>query len=356
MRKKNYMAITFILAGAMVIGGAGALAGQMSSDKAKTVVVRAANTSGQVDAVTEDEGMEEAGTADAEEQKEERADARDEEKSAEKEDTADIKEPDSGKKILQEGKGIYLPQGAVLEGEDALGYTISWNGYHITYYKPDEESTFVKEKEEDMSIGKAIEIAEEAVAAYGKKDISGADITIYLQKYGSEADKENVDNDKNYGIRCYSLHIEGVEEHVYSMEINSITGNILDYDDFYLVGDTKEERIEHEVLFDGYMETELGYGAGKNASDEEIHAYYDKKIQEAEKVYAPIGKSFVQDTLKMGKVTKCFGFIAGEMGAGSCSRFTLSFYCQTENNDIIEVTVDQINKTVQGFAINPLIY
>lgn len=351
MRKKNYMAATFILTGAMVVGGAGALAGQMSSEQAKTVVVRAANTSSRTDDVTEAEGSEGAGTAEGEGQTDEKREM----KETVKEDAA--KEPDSGKKILQKGKGIYLPQGAVLEGEDALGYTISWNGYHITYYKAGVGEESVKEKEEDISIGKAIEIAEETVAAYGKKDISGADIIIELQEYGSAADKEMVDNDKNYGIRCYSLYVNGVEEHVYSMEINSITGNVFCYDDFYLAEDTKEERIQNEVLFDGYMETELGYGAGKNASDEEIHVYYDKKIQEAEKVYAPIGKSFVQDSLKLGKVTKCFGFIAGEMNGGTCcSRFVLEFYCLTEDNDIIEIAVDQINKTVQGFEINPLIY
>ena len=124
-------------------------------------------------------------------------------------------------KISQEGKGFYLPKGAVLEKEaqkgDETEYPISWDGHHIVYYQG---AGFQKEKESDLSIADAVVTAQKVIADFGKEDAAGADITIGLLKNGEDSEKEKVDNKKNYGVRYYDLCVRGVKDHLYWMKIN----------------------------------------------------------------------------------------------------------------------------------------
>lgn len=373
MRKKNYTAVTFILAGAMVVGGAGSLSSRMSSARTDDVETNVETTVQQTegDASTTEE-TEDAGadtgvkaplngavvvvTDEAENPEDNAADT-------EQKDTLDGKQENAAdenseaelEKISQEGKGFYLPKGAVLEKEvqkgDETEYTISWDGHQIVYYQG---AGFQKEKESDLSIADAVVTAQKVIADFGKEDAAGADITIGLHKNGEDSEKEKVDNKKNYGVRYYELCVRGVKDHSYWMKINSITGEVFEYFDFYAVNSTKKERIKNKVIYDGYTEQFLGYGVPKNASDKEIHDFYDNEIKEAEKLYSPIAKDFIEEHLNLGKVTKCYGFTAGEMVSSGGGRDVILCYCRTDNSDVVEVQIDQITKTVQSIVVNPL--
>lgn len=330
MKKKNYRVATLVLAGVIGVSGTGILAVKMSSAESQEVVTTVEKTLEPVEVVEKDYFVEEP------------LKAEEEQVSTKKEETCKIK----------------LPEGAVLEKEEAGEYKIAWKDYHITYYKGNTSSGFLDEKEEDMGIELAITATEKYIQNYSyiRELIDGADICIYLEKFGSEVEKSHVDNTKNYGVRCYGIHVSGKGEHSYFLYLNSITGEIICYDDFYMVEETREERIQNKVIFDGYMETELGYGAGKGASSKEIHDFYDKEIEAAKDMYIPIAKDFIEENFNLGKVTKCFGFLPGEMVIAGGSRLTMDFCCQTETGDVVEMSIDQVNKTVQGFWINPLDY
>ena len=258
------------------------------------------------------------------------------------------------RKVLLKKEKIYLPESARIEKENKDEYESSWNGYTILYAKGG-----IQEKEGDISIGEAVSIAENAVAAFGGKDISGATITVSLKKNTETYGKKWVNNLRNYGVRFYSMEVLDVEEHCYDLCVNAVTGQVFDYRDSYLEESDSELILNNRVIVDGYIETELGYGAGENASDEEIEAFYEREIEESEGVYYPLAKTFIQDELGIGKVKKCYGIkVDGAAYYGLANEsFTtprIVVYCETEKGDIVRLTFDQILKKVNSFEINPL--
>lgn len=257
-------------------------------------------------------------------------------------------------KVLLKKEKIYLPESARIEKKNKDEYAISWNGYTILY-----EKGGIQEKESDISIGEAVSIAENAVASFGGKEIDRATITVSLKKNTATYGSKWVNNLRNYGVRFYSMEVLDVEEHCYDLCVNAVTGQVFDYRDSYLEESDSELLLKNRVIVDGYTETELGYGAGKNASDKEIEAFYEQEIKEAEEVYYPLAEAFIQDELGIGKAEKCYGiktdgaaYYGLEDEAFTTPRIVV--YCETEKGDIIRITFDQILKKVNSFEINPL--
>ncbi len=306
MRRRNYTAATLALAGIMAFGGTGVLFHNISSAREEDMVSvgkQTADSAEQAQAAEEWEGM--IGT----------------------------------KKVYQEREKIYLPEGAKIKEESKeegmARYKIAWNGREIFYLKSGSE----RESQSDISIGDAVMIAEKAVDRYSGQDVSGRDVSISLERNVPEEDDPAfapIDGDsgsmspainrKNYGIRYYCLSIDGVGSHSYILRINSVTGEVFGYADFY------------EKDADGFQ----GYHDGE-------------AVKKAKPEFSSIAGKFVTQSLELGKVTEYYAFHSGLMETEKATRETFDVYCRTEENDIVVVTLDQESKRVLCFEINPLL-
>lgn len=302
MRKKHYTLMTLALTGAIVLGGAGLLSVKMSDAKAKTSVTTKENN-----------------TAPG--------------KMAE--DTAVLTE--SKEEQPKNAGSISLPEGAKIDKETKNILEVSWDGRQITYHT----ANSIKETEADMGIGSAVTTAVKAIRQYTKKDLTGKNIEISLQenipqdddnislKEGTEYKSlaiTSVTNKKNYGIRYYAVDIEGNKEHNYTLLINSITGEVFGYADYY-----DKDATEY------FKESDTG------------------EIEKIKPEYEKIAKNFVESELgHLGEAKEFYAFTTGFMQTENGTRDTFDISCKTKNNDTVIVTIDQLEKTVLCFDVNPL--
>lgn len=349
MLKKEFLQGTALLAmtGVLVVGGTGGLGLAMAKVQQASVATESAvTTTGSAVA-----------TDSAKSAKVKKAD-KTEEKSGQK----DSSQYEKIKEKLDLPKNAVITQEKVMkpEGEpEYLQYTIEWDGFTITY---EDGVGGVSKKDADMNMEQAITKAKEKVKELSKVDISGGEISY--MRLGIEKADVKVDNDKNYGTRYYEIGFD-TKKQSFSVRINSITGEVYSYVECLENANTEEELKKNKVLIDGCTEKEYGYELS-----------YDMEIKEAEKVYNPIAVDFVENTLKKSKVTKCYNLKVGTTGAyrdkemleeikledgtsalylkGPVNRGTMVLNCLTEDGDIVEITIDQVNKTVQSYDINPL--
>lgn len=311
MRKKNYTAaVVLVLAGIMAAGGTGILSYRISCAREEEMVSIGKKSM----AFPVQSGITEASEITL-----------------------------GGEKVYREKQKIYLPEEAEIKEEirrkENAGYRISWNGYDIYY----ETSGSVKEREADISIGDAVLIADRAVEKYSGQDISDVTFNICLDKnLPQEGDTAYIPldtdiredscellpglNRKNYGIRYYSLSIQGIKNHCYNLRINSVTGEVFGYVDFY---------EKDSVGFRGYH----GGEAVKNAKPQ----------------FTSIAGEFVKSSLGLGKVREYYAFHTGLMETEKSTRETFDVYCRMEEGDIVVVTLDQEDRKVLCFEINPLL-
>ena len=341
MLKKEFLQGTALLAmtGVLIVGGTGGLGLAMAKVQKASVATESAVATDSTESAEEKK-------ADKTEEKSSQKDSLQYEKVKEK-----LSLP---KDAVITGKKVMKPEGE----PEYLQYTIEWNGFTIIY-----EDGFggVSKKDADMNMEQAITKAKEKIKELSKVDISGGKISY--MRLGIEKEDVEVDNKKNYGTRYYDIGFE-TKKQEYSLQINSITGEVYCYTECLENPNTEEELKKNRVLIDGCTEKEYGYELS-----------YDKEIKEAEKIYYPIAIDFVENTLK-SKVKKCYNLKAGQMGAvrdnemikevkledgstgleckGLTGRSTMFLSCLTEDGDIVEIIIDQVNKTVQSYHINPL--
>lgn len=303
MRKKHYTLMTLALAGVMAFGGAGLLSLKISDAKTQEGITTKEND------ITVNEKIE---------------------------DTVSVTEK-TEEKNLQDTGNISLPEGAKIKKETKDILKISWDGRQITYHTAYSE----KETEADMGIERAVGAAIKSVQQYTKQDLTGENIEISLQKNIPQDDDNisvtegteykstsitSVTNKKNYGIRYYAVDIDGKQNHNYSLCINSITGEVFGYADYY---------------------------------DKDATAYnkeYDtEELEQIKPEYIKIAENFVKDALEhLGDAKEFYAFTTGFMETENGTRNTFDISCKTKNNDIVVITMDQLEKTVLCFEVNPL--
>lgn len=311
--------MTLTLAGVMAFGGAGLLSLKISDAKTQEGITAekmnvdfAEETN---DVMVPEEKMEETETnvvIEAEEKSEET-------------------------KAPQTTKGISLPEGAKIMEETGNSVKISWDSYQITYHTADSE----EETEADMGMERAIGGAIKTIQKCTNQNLIGKNIEISLlenipqdedfisSKAGTEynsAVMTSVTNKKNYGVRYYAVDIDGIKDHSYSICINSITEEVFGYADYY----------------------------DKDSSD--YNKEYDENIPEqVKKEYTQIAKEFVKNSLEhLGTVKDSYAFTTGFMETEHGTRNTFDISCKTEKGDIVAITIDQEEKSVLGFEVNPL--
>lgn len=293
--------MTLGLAGVITLGGSGLLSQKISdarSEKTITTVKRKVETDGQMA------------------------------------DTMDLEEQNSKKGVFHKKYGIYLPESAKIKEEVGDRLTILWNGYEFIYHTSESE----KQTEADMGLLDAVMIAIESVQKYGKQDVTGKNIEISLQRNLLTEDENallNMDgmeedavvNRKNYGVRYYAVDISGMKLHQYSLRINSVTGEVFGYADYY---------------------------------DRGSDADYSKefKIEEAKKMapeFNSLAGEFVKESLRLGEVKEYDFEAGGLMETQNVCRQIFNITCKTKENDVVLVAIDPIEKSVLCFEINPLL-
>ncbi len=287
MRKKHYTLMTLALAGVMAFGGAGVLSMKISDAKTQDgIITEKAN--GDFTSDAEDMIQPEANGAET--------------------------------KTPQGGTEINLPKGAEILEETGDSLKISWDGRQITYHTAKSE----KETEADMGIERTVVTAIKSVQQYTKQDLMGKNIEISLQKNISQ--DYDVVNKKNYGIRYYAVDIDGKKGHSYTLCINSITGEVFGYADYYdkdATADNKE--------------------------------YDAETLEQLKPAYVKIADEFLKDSLEhLGDAKEFYAFTTGFMETEHGTRNTFDIFCKTEDNDIVMITIDQLENTVLCFEVNPL--
>lgn len=305
MRKKRYTLMTLALAGGMILGGTGILSQKISDAKTEKLVTTEKKSGDFTESVDE---------------------------------TANLQEENNEKEPLKTKQGIRLPEGAEIKEEKGNRLKILWDNRQITYYMSETE----KESDADLTIEEVVGIAIKSIQVYTNQNNIGKNIEISLQKNTpadddtyllSEETSDGETNDEvipagknNNGIRCYAVDVEGTAEHKYSLLINSVTGQVFSYADFY----------------------------DKNG---EYHEYEDAQFSELEKKMKPecaaIAGDFVKKYLNLGNVEDSFAFSTGLMITENGSRDTFDIFCKTKDGDTVMVTIDQLEKNVLCFVVNP---
>lgn len=297
MRKKRYTLMTLALAGGMAFGGVGVLSQKISYARAeKTITTEKKN-------VDFSEGID---------------------------DVAQPEEKDSKKKISSKRQNIRLPEGAELKAENEKYLKILWGSHLVTYFLSDTE----KESGADMTIEEVVVTAIKSIQEYTKQNNIGKSIEISLQRnilgdngciLTESGETVSVINKKNYGIKYYKVNVDGTNGHSYSLRINSVTGQVFGYVDFYNKDDG----------------TQRGYG--------------DDRINEMEQEYTLIARDFVKEHLNLGNVMDYLSFTTGIVETENGSRELFNVSCKTEEGDIVVITIDQSEKFVVCFEVNPLL-
>lgn len=297
MRKGHYTFMTLGLAGAIAMGGAGMLSQKISDAKAETITTTV---------------------------------KRDAEPDSQMDDVVNGKEKTKEKEVYHKKYGIYLPESAEIKEETGDGLKILWNGCEFIYYLSCSE----KQTESDMSMGDAVNIAIKAVQKYGKKDVTGKQIEISLQKnllpeYEGDSPEYSADdmlvNRKNYGVRYYAVDISGMELHQYSLCINSVTGEVFGYVDYHDRGPDAEYGKEFEA----------------------------EELKKLEPEFRSLAEDFVNKSLNLEK-PEAYNFMEGLIDTKHACREIFIVHCKTAENDIVAVTMDPIEKSVLCFEINPI--
>ena len=298
MRKRNYTLMTLALAGVIVFSGSGLLSLKISDARTKEVTTeeeKDTNFAGQIEDVVELE-----------------------EKSGD----------------LHNKKEIDLADGEKVKEE--VEYVMDIGDREITFI-----SSVEGEDEADIGTATAIQIAIKSIERYATRDNMGTNFEISLHKNipqgdesvslkeGTRDDSNDIDtivNRKNYGIRYYAVDFEGKGEHSYSLRINSVTGEVFGYADYY----------------------------NKDASG--YYKEYDKKaLEKIEPEYKKIAKEFIKENLDLDDVKECYAFTTGFMETENGSRNTFDICCKTKGDDIVVITMDQLEKFVLCFEVNPLL-
>lgn len=303
MRKKHYTLMTLALAGGMILGGTGILSQKISDAKTEKMVTTEKKSGDFTEPVDE---------------------------------TANLQEENNEKESLKTKQGIRLPEGAEIKEEKGNSFKILWDNRQITYYMSETE----KESDADLTIEEVVGIAIKSIQAYTHQNNVGKNIEISLQRNtptddtyiltedasDGETNENVIPAGKNNGIRCYAVDVKGTAEHQYSLLINSVTGQVFSYADFY------DKNGEH-------------------------HEYEDAQFSELKEKMKPecaaIAGDFVKECLYLGDVKDFFAFSTGFMTTENGSRDTFDIFCKTEDGDSVMVTIDQLEKNVLCFVINP---
>nr|MBP3599356.1 hypothetical protein [Eubacterium sp.] len=292
MTKRKTTMLTLALAGAMVVTGVGGLYGSIAQARKSDHVaqVETASTETMADKVEKVEKVE-----------------------------------GSQKQTWLEKESMYLPEGAKLKELKGGNYKIKWDGSEILVYHRD--SVMAKESKKDLGLAKLLPILQDAVKKYSGQDMEKCQMEVCMYD-GFTTEYSFTAKVFNYTDKYYEVNIKGVPNFTYNICVNSVTGEIL-----------------------GYDQCDLSKGDYKEMVDGE-----NKKVPaEEKKECGAIAEAFVKDELKMGKVDKTFAisYIWRIIGEKS-EREGYSMICKTENGDVVELAIDAEDKTVQSFSVSPV--
>lgn len=316
MRKKYDTLMTLALAGAVALTGTGVLSQKISSAKAGTISVKE-NQSAAFD-IQADDSREPAEKTDGQK--------------ASPNQSTDGQKASSNQNTL----GLELPADAEIKEENEDSLKFQWDGREITYYASDSG----KKIEPDMlNIEEAVRTAVRSVWEYTKENNIGNHIQMALKKNIPETEEydsleENNFSDssdiipaaskKNEGIWYYAVDADGINGHSYTLLINSISGQVFGYADYY----------------------------DKNAAADE---HSKEELERLKPEYCEAAGKFIKENLHFEEgVSEYYAFTTGLMVTENGTRDTFDIFCRTESGDIVMITMDQLEKRVAAFEINPL--
>lgn len=351
MKKKKGAILTLALAGAITLGGAGALYAGMSKN------------------------MEEKQVAQVERKQEVSQETIQEEVAQEEVAQEETTQETGASQTWQEADSIYLPEGAEIVASGDYGYEITWDDCNISY------KLFSKETQEDLGLGKLKPIIEDAITKYAGQDLGACNMEIFLEdpaanELGSE--NENVDVDLNIDMDAVESTIDE-NGNVTAVIISDDGNECIEYVCVEYADDTADSMPEEvremytldskcyqvhirtdNQRYDIWVDSVTGLVTVFNYEDENLGTFTNGwdiedsseecKLSDAEqKEYDTIIEAFVTDELKLGNVEKFYSQDAYVNYIGNNQRAYYTVVCKTNDGAIVEITFDIGEKAVTSF-------
>lgn len=254
----------------------------------------------------------------------------------------DSKNLSKSKLTEQEQKEIQkawgLPQDAIVISKEKAEcsdtseyeYHVFWNHFYITVYYPGIKGYKMK-KDTDISMITAIQKSIAEIKKLTGKDVSGGKVLLGRGVNKVKAKRAyhmllSLDKDGDY----WSICDDKENERLWSVSVSAVTGEINSYSDYSDRGAVQENEADS------------------------LEGLPPQELNEIGKEYNAIATNFVEHTLKKGKVEKCFGMSSYNEIRSNGYEPIITLYCKTEEGDVIEISINQINKTVFAYDMDPI--
>ncbi len=223
-------------------------------------------------------------------------------------------------KVFQKKEGMNLPEGAKIVSQREDTYKIEWDQCSIEYWQ---DESLALEKEEDLGLQNLLPLLKEVIKQYSGQTMGNCEMSLFM------TEPESGDT------KCYDIHVL-MDEYIYRMEMDSVTGEVLYYHYENKNWDEFLGEWDAENVYSGVVEYELP--------------------QEIKKEYDPVIVSFVTDVLNYGNVEKIYGQHGGfkYYFFSDDSEFYRACYsasCKTDTGSMIEVSIDVGEKIVTYFDV-----
>lgn len=225
--------------------------------------------------------------------------------------------------------------------EDCINYTINWNGKDVMVI---EDSTSAQDG--DLSHEEALNKASEIIKEMYNVDVTNAFPSIHLSYEAPE---------EQYGLkgtRVYSVFFnlkEGGMGDEYIVKVDAVTGEIYFYSYWKAETPGVKDYIENNVIVDGFEIDEFGFE--KEEYDKycnEFEKLYELNISDVEAEYNAIAEARIYEVSKMEINIVYNWFVHQNVVRTSATgvRPAIKLSCITIYGDIINFTIDQVDKTI----------